>query len=46
MNKGAIYTIQSKAADFPKLLREITTAPDQIYVHGSLEPANFLAWQL
>lgn len=40
MNKGAIYTIQSKAADFPELLREIPTAPDQIYVRGSIEAAK------
>lgn len=40
MNKGAIYTIQSKAADFPKLLREIPTVPDHIYAYGSIETAN------
>jgi DNA processing protein len=32
MNQGTIYTIQSKADDFPNILRNIVDLPEQLYV--------------
>lgn len=39
---GTIYTIQSKAANFPEVLRQIPQPPTRLHVKGTL-PADFLA---